>query len=76
MEVPTLAAEGKVEAPVGSPSLDHEPCGNGPAQGLPQIAGTDLGKPLRQVGALAEPIVGDRDDCGDDLVWGRRVPLR
>lgn len=57
-----------MEAPVGAAPLDHQPLRDRPSQRPPQVARAEAGEPLRQLGAAAEAVIGERDDRGDDLL--------
>jgi hypothetical protein len=71
VKVPTLAADGEVEAAVRSPALDHEPLCDRSAQGAAEISRAQPREALRQLTATAETVVGKLDDRRHDRFWGR-----
>jgi hypothetical protein len=72
VEVPTLAADGQVEAAIGAPPLDHKPLRDRPPQRASQVPRPQLWEALRQLTAAAEAIVGELDDGRDNLLRRRQ----
>jgi hypothetical protein len=73
VQVPTLAAEREVEAAVGAAALDHQPQRDRSPQRPTEVALAEPGEAQRQLAALAEAVVGELDDRGDDLLRRRQA---